>query len=1018
MKKVLIVDDSIDNLYLLEVLLKGKGFDVIKAANGSEALESAYKTPPDLIISDILMPVMDGFALCRKCKTDEQLRHIPFILYTATYTGPKDERFALSLGADRFVLKPQKPEIWTEILAEIFEEKHTPAQPLGGEMEFFRQYNEILFNKLEKKMLDLEIANQKLKDNEKSMQGNEKFLDSIIENIPDMIFVKDAETLRFVRFNKAGEELLGQKSQDLIGKNDYDVFLKEQADFFTEKNREVLRKKQLIDIPEEHIQTKHLGERILHTKKIPIIERDGKAQYLLGISEDITERKRTKKVLRVNEIRYRELFENIGSGVAVYETPNNGEDFIFKEYNTAAEMIDKTPREKVIGRSVAEVFPGVKDFGLFDVFQRVYRTGKPERHPVTFYKDEKISGWRQNYVYKLPSGEIVAVFEDITEYKREEEALRRSEENFRRSLDESPLGVRIVTAEGETIYANQAILDIYGYDSIEELKTTPVDKRYTPESYAEFRIRREKRLQDIDTPSEYTVSIVRKNGEVRHLHAFRKSILWDGEMQYQVLYDDITELKRAEEQLRYERKRFSVLSENAPFGMTMIDKDGNYIYINPKFKEILGYDLSDIPDGRTWFRKAYPDPEYRHAVISAWVEDFIGTGPGEKRPQVFAVTCKDGTEKIINFIPVQMETGVHVMTCEDITERKQAEEELHKSHREWENIFQAIGHPVFILNPRHDIMTANKAAMLATGMTEQALVGKKCYKILHGKDTVVPPDGCPLEKLLSSGQMETYEMQVELLDAVFLVSCTPVFNSRGQLEKIIHIAMDITSRRQAEDALHTSLQEKDLLINEVHHRVKNNMQVISGLFDLQARLAGNPELTEMLSEGQRRIRAMALIHEKLYETKDFTRVDLVQYVRALSQELFQAYKINPGKIDLIIQTDGAVHVDIDKANPCGLILNELISNVFKHAFPGDKPGKLEIIIHETKDKEIEILVRDNGSGMPDDVDIYQPRSAGLYLLNGLVMHQLEGQIEVIRDAGTAFRVTLPLLSAKNKGVVE
>jgi PAS domain S-box-containing protein/putative nucleotidyltransferase with HDIG domain len=298
MKKVLVVDDNTDNLYLLEVLLKGKGFDVAMAINGAEALESAHMTPPDLIISDILMPVMDGFALCRKWKADEQLRHIPFIFYTATYTEAKDERFALSLGADLFILKPQEPKVWTEILEEIFKEKHTAIKPLGEEMEFFRQHNEILFDKLEKKMLDLETANQKLKENDDALQRDEEFLGSIIENIPDMIFVKEAKTLRFVRFNRAGEELLGQSRQDLIGRNDYDFFPESQADFFTERDREVLKKKRLVDIPEEYIQTKHLGERILHTKKIPIIEREGKVQYLLGISEDITERKQAEEELK------------------------------------------------------------------------------------------------------------------------------------------------------------------------------------------------------------------------------------------------------------------------------------------------------------------------------------------------------------------------------------------------------------------------------------------------------------------------------------------------------------------------------------------------------------------------------------------------------------------------------------------------------------------------------------------------------------------------------------------------
>ncbi|MDQ1286055.1 MAG: hypothetical protein QG663_1481, partial [Thermodesulfobacteriota bacterium] len=219
---------------------------------------------------------------------------------------------------------------------------------------------------------------------------------------------------------------------------------------------------------------------------------------------------------------------------------------------------------------------------------------------------------------------------------------------------------------------------------------------------------------------------------------------------------------------------------------------------------------------------------------------------------------------------------------------------------------------------------------------------------------------------------------------------------------------DITARKQAEEGIQASLQEKEILLSEVHHRVKNNMQVISGLLDLQARLSGNPELSEILDETQRRIRSMALIHEKLYGSKDFARIDLAGYVRTLSQDLFQLYKINPGKIDLIIQTDRDVYVDINKAIPCGLILNELISNALKHAFPGDRQGELQIMIDDMKNTGIEIVVRDNGMGLPNDVDIHQPRSMGLYVVNGLVKKQLEGQIEVRRGNGTEFQIKFPL----------
>lgn len=169
MQSVLIVDDIADNLYFLEVLLKGNGFEVYSASNGLEAIISAQKTPPDLIVSDILMPVMDGYALCREWRSDDQLKQIPFIFYTATFTEQKDEELALSLGADRFVIKPQEPDTLMRIIHEVL------AAPLNGkrtadtdepknEGKLLREYNEALFRKLEKKMADLEQINRELKE--------------------------------------------------------------------------------------------------------------------------------------------------------------------------------------------------------------------------------------------------------------------------------------------------------------------------------------------------------------------------------------------------------------------------------------------------------------------------------------------------------------------------------------------------------------------------------------------------------------------------------------------------------------------------------------------------------------------------------------------------------------------------------------------------------------------------------------------------------------------------------------
>jgi signal transduction histidine kinase len=161
MTTILIADDIPANLYLLESILKGNGFGVISAKNGAEALALAKKSPPDLIITDILMPVVDGFELCRQWKADELLRTIPFIFYTATYTDPRDEQFARDLGADRFIVKPQKPEVFIREVRKVLEGSclvtGTPLAPRpGNDRKILQEYNEVLFHKLEKKVMQLE----------------------------------------------------------------------------------------------------------------------------------------------------------------------------------------------------------------------------------------------------------------------------------------------------------------------------------------------------------------------------------------------------------------------------------------------------------------------------------------------------------------------------------------------------------------------------------------------------------------------------------------------------------------------------------------------------------------------------------------------------------------------------------------------------------------------------------------------------------------------------------------------
>ena len=324
--KVLIVDDNEDNRYLLEAMLTGNGYEVETATNGAEGLEKLKAGGAGLIVSDILMPVMDGFQLCQKVKSDESLRRIPFIFFTATYTGTQDEALARKIGADRFIVKPCEPETFIQTIQEVTaaavnREIVSSPEPMHEE-EILKLYSERLVRKLEQKMLELEKEVRTRRETEEALRQTNAFLDSIVENIPDMIFLKEAGELRFIRFNRAGEELLGYSRDELLGRNDHDFFPKEQADSFTEKDREVLRGKEIADIPEEVLPTRHKGKRIIHTKKVPILDANGNPLYLLGISEDIitdlkrAEAERGRLTAQLQQAQKMESIGNLASGIA------------------------------------------------------------------------------------------------------------------------------------------------------------------------------------------------------------------------------------------------------------------------------------------------------------------------------------------------------------------------------------------------------------------------------------------------------------------------------------------------------------------------------------------------------------------------------------------------------------------------------------------------------------------------------------------------------------------------------
>ena len=231
--------------------------------------------------------------------------------------------------------------------------------------------------------------------------------------------------------------------------------------------------------------------------------------------------------LKEYQAKFRALFDNVSSGVAIYEARNDGEDFVFVDFNAAAEEIEHIKKDELLGKSVVEVFPGVKEFGLFEVFQRVYKTGTPEHLPISIYKDERIAGWRENYVYRLPSGQIVAVYDDVSARKRSELMTRMTDQCFKAIADYTYDWEVWVAPTGRVLWTNPAIIRVTGFSIKELMAMSDYPTCLIYKDDRDRMVRAFRSALEGSTGNDVEFRIERKDGK----------IIWAA-MSWQPIYDD------------------------------------------------------------------------------------------------------------------------------------------------------------------------------------------------------------------------------------------------------------------------------------------------------------------------------------------------------------------------------------------------------------------------------------------------------------------------------------------------
>jgi PAS domain S-box-containing protein len=461
-------------------------------------------------------------------------------------------------------------------------------------------------------------------------------------------------------------------------------------------------------------------------------------------------------------------------------------------------------------------------------------------------------------------------------------------------------------------------------------------------------------------------------------------------------------VRRILERIRSEGERYRVALESAADGILMVDRAGRVLEANAAACEMLGYSRAKLRD-LMLDKLAYVCGQ---PGLPPLLPELFATKTALRECQLRQA---DGGLRSVELNGRMLEDGRIMIIIRDITARKRVEESLKVSELRYRLLFKGNLAGVYRATAGGCLLECNQslAAMLGCSSPGEVLAHKP-------EDFFSAPDGFHsfADLLREKRRVASLELCRRRRDGTpiwVLESAYLTFDEALSEEVIQGTVIDITERRRAEETIRSSLSEKEVLLKEVHHRVKNNLQVISSLLSLQAERVGEPSLLNIFRESQNRIKSIALLHEGLYQSGDLARIDFGTYLHMLGQQLSSAFGTDCSGIRLRVDAD-PVHLCLDRAVPCALVVNELVSNALKHAFPNGAAGEIYVILRSGGEGRITITVGDTGVGLPEGFNVQTSNSLGLRLLDTLV-RQLRGSVDYSTGRGTEFHVSFSKVEA-------
>ncbi len=598
--------------------------------------------------------------------------------------------------------------------------------------------------------------------------------------------------------------------------------------------------------------------------------------------------------------------------------------------------------------------------------------------------------------YPIPGWYSWAIGIDITERKVAEELLRVAGERFKTIVETAPSVLMISDAEGGNIYVSPNCEEFTGYDPDE---LTGGIMQWVHEDDA-------KRAKDIFDRTfgrgagckDFEYKSVKKNGDVWCASSSWEPII-DAKGKFKGAISqtiDITERKAAEDALLESERKYSEFFGTSRDPVFITTKEGKLVESNDAFMEVLGYETMDEllkinvskhyenPDDKKRFNRAVEQDGF----AKEFPANLVKKDGGIINTLITATVIKDRGGGATGF------QG----TIRDITERKTAEDALKGSEERYRVLFETAKDAIFLNDETGKFMDVNSAACELLGYSKEELLK------LSNREIDADPRGYEAFTKVRNGLMKetVFEVNQQRKDGTLVpVEISGKSFEIGDRKLFLAIARDITEHKRAEDQIKASLREKEVLLREIHHRVKNNLQVVSSLLNMQARNAKDKNTIEILSEASDRIKTMSLIHSQLYESRDLAEINMKEFVDRLLGQLLQSYPVGDTRITPVVRVDD-YPFPISVAVPVGLIINELLSNALKHAFEGRNEGKIEVSLIASEGGGISLTVGDDGAGLPPGFNIDESKTLGLRLVKILTEDQLQGTLEVTSDGGATF----------------